>query len=200
MERKIAVFDFDGTITSKDTLLEFIKYSKGYWKLLGTFILFSPILIGYKLNIYPNWKAKQKIFSFLFKGMKISYFHELCIKFFNKKGESLLRSDAIDKINELKRQGYELVIVSASIDCWIKPFANHLGISTVLATEIELDYNECLTGFFCQTNCFGKEKVKRILENFPERETYELIAFGDSKGDKEMLAFADAGYYRIFRM
>ena len=66
---RIYAFDFDGTLTTKDTLIEFIRFSKGIVRLFLGFLLFSPLLILMKLHLYPNWKAKQRVFSWFFKGM-----------------------------------------------------------------------------------------------------------------------------------
>lgn len=63
-KKNIAVFDFDGTITNKDTLLYFILFTKGYWAFMVGFLLYSPLLIAFKLRLYPNWKVKQALFSY----------------------------------------------------------------------------------------------------------------------------------------
>lgn len=198
MKRKIAVFDFDGTITNKDTLLGFIRYTKGSMGLWMTFLLFSPLLICYKMKLYPNWKVKELIFSFLYKGVTRKEFDKLCTCFFQFKGISLIRRDAHEKILSLQKEGYEILIISASIEDWIKPFAEYLNVSTLLATIPEFDPQEKLTGNFQNKNCFGKEKVNRLLDLYPDRDNYELIAFGDSKGDRDLLDFADQGYYKVF--
>ena len=65
---RIYAFDFDGTLTTKDTLIEFIRFSKGRVRLFLGFLLFSPLLILMKLHLYPNWKAKQRVFSWFFRG------------------------------------------------------------------------------------------------------------------------------------
>ena len=88
----------------------------------------------------------------------------------------------------------KVIIVSASIENWILPWAEKEGIEIVLATQIEVNEEERLTGYFSSPNCYGKEKVKRILEMYPNRENYILIAYGDSSGDFDMLSFADNGY------
>lgn len=199
MKKRVAAFDFDGTITNKDTLLEFIKYSKGNLELWGTFLLFSPLLLLYKLGIYPNWKVKEQIFSFLYKGMSLSDFDSLCFRFFKEKGAALIRKDAKEKVFALQKVGYEVVIISASIENWVKPFADDLRIGRVLATQIELNSENKLTGHFLNANCFGKEKVNRLQTLYPYRQEYELLAFGDSKGDKELLNFADQGFYKVFK-
>ena len=84
-------------------------------------------------------------------------------------------------------------MVSASIDEWVRPFCKTLGVKDVLCTEIEVNKNGIITGRFLNNNCYGQEKVNRLLQVEPEREAYFLYAYGDSRGDKEMLGFADKG-------
>ena len=88
-----------------------------------------------------------------------------------------------------------MLILSASIDNWVQPFFTDVK---VLGTQIEVIDGE-LTGRFLTKNCYGQEKVSRILTLFPDRKDYHLTAFGDSRGDKEMLAFADESYFKPFR-
>jgi hypothetical protein len=59
-------FDFDGTITTKDTLLEFIKFSKGKLNFLSGFLIYSPFLVAYKLGIISNQSAKEKVLATFF--------------------------------------------------------------------------------------------------------------------------------------
>ncbi|GHU60425.1 haloacid dehalogenase [Bacteroidia bacterium] len=193
----VAAFDFDGTITTKDTLLEFIRFAKGPLSFLGGFLLFSPLLIAYKLKLYPNRKAKQRLLSFFFKGMKLSDFDCLCNEF-AEKSRHLIRTQAINTIQKHIEHEDTIVIISASIENWVHPFANRLGISSVLCTKLEIDGEAYLTGHFASINCYGAEKVRRLLQLYPHREDYYLVAYGDSKGDKELLNFADEKYYRRF--
>lgn len=78
MKKKIYCFDFDGTLTTSDTLLEFIRYAKGTGRFLMVFLMYSPLLVLMKLHLFPNWKAKQLIFAHLFAGMRIEKFDALC--------------------------------------------------------------------------------------------------------------------------
>jgi len=194
----IAVFDFDGTITNKDTLLEFIKFSKGKGRLYFGFLLFSPLLMAMKLKIYPNWKAKQHLFSYFYKNVSIEIFNNWSNDF-SFEIEKILRFDAIEKLNFHKRNGDKIVIISASIENWIKPWAEKAGIETVLATKIEIDKSGLLTGNFLTKNCYGQEKVNRLLEIFPDRSKNKIIAYGDSRGDKELIQLADEGFYKKFK-
>lgn len=201
MKKKIYCFDFDGTLTTSDTLLEFIKYAKGTSRFLMVFLKYSPLLVLMKLHLYPNWKAKQQIFAHLFAGMRIEKFDALC-RGFAEESQHLLRPKGITLMHEALVAGAQVFIVSASIDNWVRPFfdiRNLKGVQ-VLGTQIEVEDGK-LTGNFKSNNCYGKEKVHRIAEALKsfERSEYEIEAFGDSRGDKEMLAFADKGHFKPFR-
>jgi len=197
MKQGIAVFDFDGTITTKDTLLEFIRFSKGNLLFLFGFMLYSPLLIAYKLKIYPNWKVKQKMFSYFFKGMKLKDFNRLCENF-HKRSAGIIRPEAQNAIKRHIETGDSLVIISASVVNWVRPFAQELMIPFVLCTEIETNSDYILTGNFSTPNCYGQEKVNRLLELFPQREDYHLVVYGDSSGDKELMNLADEKFYKRF--
>lgn len=201
MKKKIYCFDFDGTLTTSDTLLEFIKYAKGRGHFLMVFLMYSPLLVLMKLHLYPNWKAKQRIFAHLFAGMRIEKFDALC-RGFAEESQHLLRPKGITLVHEALVAGAQVFIVSASIDNWVRLFfdiRNLKGVQ-VLGTQIEVEDGK-LTGRFKSNNCYGKEKVHRIAEALKsfERSEYEIEAFGDSRGDKEMLAFADKGHFKPFR-
>ena len=118
---KVYAFDFDGTLTKKDTFIEFIEYSKGYGKTFFGLLLFSPILILMKLHLYPNWKAKQRIFSWFFKGMNIDEFNKLCQNFAVAK-QNIMRQGGLDLIRKALIQEDSVIIITASIETWVKPF------------------------------------------------------------------------------
>lgn len=92
--KKLFVFDFDGTLTNADTLLEFIRFACGRKRMLLGFLLYSPLLVLMKARLYPNYKAKQKVFAHFFKGMTLEQFDTLC-QAFARQGEHLLRPAAV---------------------------------------------------------------------------------------------------------
>lgn len=193
----IVVFDFDGTITQKDSLLEFIKISRGKWRFFFGFLLFSPLLVAMKLKVFASWKIKQIVFSYFYKDVSIETFNNWCIVF-SSFIDGMLRPKAIESLLEHKVRGDKTVIISASIENWIKPWADKEGIDLVISTQIEVD-NGLLTGRLLSKNCYGQEKVDRLLAEFPNRNEYHLVAYGDSCGDRELINFADEGYYNKFK-
>ena len=192
--KKVYAFDFDGTLTTKDTLIEFIRYAKGSMALGLGFMRYAHLLVLMIIGLYPNYKAKQKVFAHFFKDTTLDDFNALC-KAFAASSSHLLRPNAIEAINQAIKDGSEVLIVSASIDNWVQPFFPQVK---VVGTQIEV-IDSKLTGRFLSKNCYGQEKVNRILSLYPNRQDYHLTAYGDSRGDKEMLAFADESYFKPFR-
>lgn len=200
-KERVCCLDFDGTITTRDTLLAFIAYVHGRRKLLLTLGLYSAKLVAMRLRLYPNWKVKQGIFRHLFRGMTIEAFENHCHGF-AVANPHLLRPDAKEAIKQLATDGYRLLVVSASVDNWVRPFFEEFLPEvpvTVLGTEVEVEEG-ALTGLFLSKNCHGLEKVNRVREVLPlPRAHYYIIAYGDSRGDKELLGYADEGHYKPFR-
>lgn len=197
MKEQIYIYDFDGTLTRRDSFLDFIRYTCGSRSLYCGLLLFSPLLILMKLRLYANGRAKERLFTHFFQGMSIRVFDDLCAKYGLSRADLLL--DAARKaVNEVASNGYRIFIVSASVDRWVLPFFRDVPNVTVIGTQIEVE-NGLVTGRFSTPNCYGAEKVRRIQALLPYRKQYKLIAHGDSRGDKEMLNYADQGYFRPFR-
>ena len=203
---RIAFFDFDGTVTTKDTLLEFIKFSKGTLPFYIGFGLNSPWLIAYRLKLISNQAAKERILAWFFRKTPLSEFQETCDRFASQAIPGLLRPKALKEIRDLQEKGFSIVIVSASPENWIRGWAESIQAG-LLATVLETHPGKGpkstdeprLTGRIVGHNCHGNEKVRRIGEAF-QLDTYnEIYAYGDSSGDKPMLALAHHSFYRPFR-
>lgn len=190
----VVVFDFDGTLTTRDSFLAFIRFSCGLGRFFFGFTFFAPLLFAMKVGIYPNWKAKQKVFAYFFHDMPESRFNLYCEDFCRECLPHILRRSMINTIGKYyQRNNTICIIISASIDRWIYPWARKVGITVLLCTEIEVVDGK-LTGRFITPNCYGAEKVRRLLSVFPNRNDYYLIVYGDSRGDREILSFADEHY------
>lgn len=192
--KKVIAIDFDGTLTTKDTFVEFIRFAKGTRAFVLGFLCYAPLLVLMKLHLYPNDKAKQKVFAYFFKDMKIEDFDALC-QAFAASSRYLLRPQGVEAIRQANSEGVEILIISASIDNWVQPFFPDVK---VVGTQVEVKDGR-LTGLFLTKNCYGQEKVNRLLSLYPHRQDYCLVAYGDSRGDKELLSFADESHFKPFR-
>jgi HAD superfamily phosphoserine phosphatase-like hydrolase len=156
-----------------------------------------PWLIGSLLSIIPNEKAKEKLLAYFFAGTEEIIFQEKCDLFAKDILPGLVRPGALSEINALRQQEFEIVVVSASAANWIKNWACQLSLK-LIATTLEVK-NGIITGKIAGKNCQGEQKVAYILDRW-DLNKYEVIyAYGDSPGDKHMLALATKSFYKPFR-
>ena len=207
----IHAFDFDGTLTTRDTLLLFIRHARSRWALLGGLLLFSPLLVLMKLHLADNGRTKERLFGHYFRGMLERDFDALC-QSFARNHTHILRTAGLRAIQQALDRGERIVVLSASIDRWVEACLRQFLVSSsqfqVLGTEIEVADGR-LTGRFATPNCYGSEKVRRLKEYLKEvsprgdvegaTEDAFIIAYGDSRGDKELLDYADESHYKPFR-
>jgi len=195
--RNLALFDFDGTITTKDTLVEFIKYAVGSKNYYLGLLKLSPMLLAYTLKFIPNHKAKEQLIAHFFQDWESQKFQAIAKKYALEEIDTITRPQAIEQIRSHQEKGDKVVIVSASIECWIDAWAKQYGIE-LIATRLEHQDNR-VTGKFATKNCYGIEKVNRIKKSLRLKEYQTITAYGDSSGDKEMLALSHNAYYKPFR-
>ncbi|MCK4577277.1 MAG: HAD-IB family hydrolase [Candidatus Marinimicrobia bacterium] len=187
--KRLALFDFDGTITSKDTFIDFIIYIQGYPKYVMGILQNIHYLIAYKAGLYPNDKAKEKVLSYFFKGMKSDKFKELAARYSKEQLPKIIKPSAMEKVKWHLSMNHEVVIVSASMECWLKEWCVAHNVE-LISTRLEVR-DGIITGKLATKNCHGQEKVNRIKKHY-NLGMYEYIyAYGDSKGDREMLGIAD---------
>jgi len=194
---KLAIFDFDGTITTRDTLLEFIRFYCGNIRFLTGFFLTSPVIILSKLKIIPNWRAKEIVLTWFFKNEDIERFNAKGRTFALEYVPALIRPKATEEIARYQQSGYRIIVVSASAENWVKPWCDHIGVECI-ATKLELNQHR-LTGKIAGKNCYGPEKVTRIMEQLDPKDYGHIVVYGDSAGDREMLLLGTEKFYKPFR-
>jgi phosphatidylglycerophosphatase C len=197
MQSRIAFFDFDGTITRKDTMLAFIRHSKGGVRFYAGFLVNSPWLIAFKLGVLSNQAAKERILAFFFRGITLAAFQSACDQFALHVLPGLIRPKALLEIERLHQAGVEIVIVSASLGNWISSWSDSKKID-LLASSPEIR-NGRLTGKILGNNCYGEEKVKRIQASYPLQGYTDIYAYGDTRGDLPMLRLARISFFKPFR-
>jgi len=154
----------------------------------------TPLIILYKLGLVDNAVPKCKMFKSFFKGMKEEDFIDLCQTYSLTRIDFLVREQTRELIKRHKEKGHILIIVSASLESWIYPWAKENSFEEVIGSKPEIA-NGSLTGNFQGENCYGIEKINRLQQLYPKRSGYYIYAYGDSKGDRELINYADQGYY-----
>ncbi|WP_196891534.1 HAD family hydrolase [Aureivirga marina] len=196
MKKTLAIFDFDGTLTTKDTMFEFIKFTHGSTKMYVGFLLRSFYVKLYFLKIISNEKLKEIMMAYFFEGKTKEWLDTQSELFFKEKGLEMMRKEAVDKLIWHQKENHEIYIVSASISIWVKPFAEYYGVK-LIATEFEFE-NSVFKGKLKTRNCYGEEKVHRLSEEVDLNSFKDIYAYGDSSGDKGILRIANHKFFKSF--
>lgn len=187
-----SVFDFDGTLTVKDSMMEIIIYHCGRLGLMWALLRQIHLIVLMLMGLYDNQKCKEHLLAYCFGGMKVEEFDALCQSFADSH-KHIIRDSLMQTLRDDHAQGVRTYVISASPELWVSKFVP--GIE-VLGSKMEV-VDGRITGRLQNRNCYGPEKVNRLLAAVPElashRSDYCVTAYGDSKGDREMLAFADKG-------
>lgn len=194
--KTLVLFDFDGTLTNKDSFLSFIQFYHGkpkYWVGMG---FLSPYIALYLAGLYPNWKLKQKVLSWFFKGEPVQRFQDKASRFSREVIPHMIRPGVLDAIQSYRQKGARTLVVSASAEAWLQDWclSNQLE---VIGTRLRV-VNDKLTGELEGYNCYGQEKVNRLSAKIDLKDYQDIHVYGDSKGDSAMLKLATQPFYRHF--
>ena len=192
----LAVFDFDGTITTKDSLFEFLKFHHGSTWVWAKLTLFAPVMILYWTRIIPNWKAKEMLLTYFFKGTPASTFLDSCKRFSDQIIPTILREEAMKKLAYHQKNGDRTLVISASVENWLHGWCEQNQLE-LIATKMQIKDNK-ITGKILGKNCYGIEKVNRLKDYLDLEDYREVYAYGDSKGDRELLGIASRPFFRKF--
>jgi phosphatidylglycerophosphatase C len=196
--RVAAVFDFDGTLTRRDTLLPFLLHALGAATVMRHAMALASTLTGYGLGLIPNAIAKERVLVRCLAGMPADDLQQLAVSFAESTLPGLMRFEALRRLGWHRDRGHRCIVVSASLDVYVRPWALGNGFDDVIATQLERSEGGLVTGRLAGANCFGLEKVRRLAELLGNTKSYTLYAYGDSRGDRELLESADHAYYRHF--
>ena len=169
----------------------------GIAEVLLNLVKTAPLLALYGARLVGNETHKMALFAGAFRDMPADAFERWAGDFARSELPRMIRDEALERVRFHQRRGDGVVIVSASPTDWIVPWAVSKGITEIIGNPAEVSDGR-VTGRLAGANCYGPEKLRRLLALNPERESYTLFAYGDGRGDRELLAAADHAYYRRF--
>jgi HAD superfamily hydrolase (TIGR01490 family) len=193
----VAAFDFDGTMTRRDSIVPFLRAVVGRKTLLVGLARALPSLATHALGRTGNEALKERLFTRFLSGMPESELRFRATAFAEEQLPALLSPPALARLGWHLAQGHRCILVTASPEVYVEPWARRAGFEHVLASRLEVGPDGRITGRFAGVHCDGAEKVRRLQEVLPARAEYVLYAYGDGPGDHELLAAADHAYYRL---
>jgi phosphatidylglycerophosphatase C len=192
----LVAFDFDGTMTIKDSFTAFLAWRAGPARYAVGCIKLAPAAVSYLFHRNRGRIKAAAVREFL-KGARQEELQNEAKVFAEKNSGRLLRPDAVETWRRWRTKGAKTIIVTASPDFVVAPFARGLGADGLIGTELAFDVDGRCIGVIAGQNCRGPEKVRRLREVYGE-DVRLTAAYGDTSGDTEMLGIADEAGYRVF--
>lgn len=193
----LAAFDVDGTLTRRDTLLPFLQRLCGAQRLARALARHGLALSAMAVGKVQRDAVKDALLVHLLAGRDAEEVHAAGVTYASFLAESdRLRPDTLARLREHQAVGHRVVLVSASPEVYLGPLGRHLEVDAVLCSALEEGSDGRLTGRLVGRNCRGPEKVARLeawLDSQGATDLPYLYAYGDSSGDRELLARVDKG-------
>ena len=195
-ERPIAAFDFDGTLTVEDSFVAFLRWRTSPWRWWAGLARLLAAAVTYGVT-RDRGRLKGAAVRVFLRGAGRDELRDQAERFAAGQGERLLRPDALERWAEHGQAGDLRVIVTASPEEIVAPFAERLGADALIGSRLTWTVDGCVGDGLAGANCRGAEKVRRLRERFGG-DIDVGDAYGDTSGDREMLAFARRGHMRLF--
>lgn len=191
----VAAFDFDGTITTSDSLRDFVRCLVGRRRFALGVLRSAPWLAGLSIGVGDRGAVKARFLAATIGGWQRRELEAAAQRYATQRLPALIRPEMVARIEAHRQRGHRLVLVSASPALYLKIWAEREGFDAVLATELEF-HADRFTGRLASKNCWGPEKVRRLQQWSGSDRPRLQYAYGDSRGDLEMLALADHAWLR----
>jgi phosphatidylglycerophosphatase C len=189
-------FDFDGTLTVRDSFTAFLEWRAGPIGYALGMARLAPAALRYLID-KDRGRIKAAAVRVLLRGMHRARLEALAEEFAARRWDALMRPDALATWRDWRDKGALMVIVTASPSLVVRPFARRLQADELIGTELAFDAQDRVNGNFSTANCRGPEKVARLEARFGPGVRL-AAAYGDTSGDREMLAIAETAGFRVF--
>ena len=187
----IAAFDVDGTLTTRDCVVPFLQQLSGRAR-LTVGVLGQPVGLANAIVHRDRDRFKALAVRAAFTGRIASVVDGLGQRYADSVYAGWMRPDTPRRLAWHRSQGHRVVLVSASLGSYLHPLGRMLGADGVLCTEAAVGDDGRFTGAMVGPNCRGPEKMRRLRAWMHETglDDADVWAYGDSAGDRELLAAA----------
>lgn len=190
----LALFDFDGTITTRETLPDFLRFATPTHRLhLGKLLFVLPVL-AYKLKLLPVSVLRTLLVRYAFGGLPRAAIEDAGHRFAVTVLPALVRPEMQARIESHRACGDTVVVVSGGFDVYLAPWCEAQGVELV-CSSLEYDADR-MTGRYAGPQCVAGEKAHRVRQRYDLAAYREVHAHGDTHEDHALLALAHRATYR----
>ena len=190
----LVLFDFDGTITTREMFPDFMCFSVPPRRLAVGKVLLAPWIGGYRMGVVSGHRVRSRIVHFGFRGVPEVSVREAGRAFARDVLPGVVRPVALDRIRWHQAQGDRVVVVSGSLDVYLSHWCAQQGVELICSRLETADGR--LTGRYLGAQCVGEEKSRRVRESCDLEAFAAVYAYGDTHEDVEMMSLASKKYFR----
>ena len=195
-KRVLSVFDFDGTLTRHDSFVPFLKFAFGLREFSRRVLMLAIPSMRFLARRMTRDELKAHLVSTFLTGVDADWVSKQAANFCEVFWLQLMRPSGLRSVAAELETGSEVTLCSASPALVLQPFADRLGVK-LIGTELEV-VDGLLTGRISGNNCRCENKVLRLEAVYGPLSQYRLKAWGDTRGDHELLAAAQDAHWRYF--
>jgi phosphatidylglycerophosphatase C len=186
----VAAFDVDGTLTQRDCVRPFLELVGGRRGLVMACARTPVRSAGAVLRLDRD-RLKELVVGGVLRGRRVDDVESLGRQFATVVRETMMRMDTLARLDWHRCNGHRVVLVSASLRPYLDPLGELLGVDAVLCTDGEV-IDGLYTASLAGGNCRASEKATRLCRWMDDHDLVgaEVWAYGDSRGDRELLECA----------
>jgi phosphatidylglycerophosphatase C len=185
----LVLFDFDKTLTTKDSFIEFLKFSTPKHKFYWNLFLLSPTFVGYTLKLIDAQSLKNKFLYRFYCNIRESDLKNIGKEFSSKRIPKILNIPIYKRLKAHKNKGCKIVIVSASLDIWLEPWAKQHGVD-LICTKAHYN-NNTFTGRINGLNVKKQVKKELVLKHYDLSSFQNIIVYGNKNLDEYLFKLAN---------
>lgn len=190
----LALFDFDGTITTRELFPDFVRASVSPWRLAVGRLLLAPLVLGYKLGWVPGTVVRAVVVRVGYSGAPLAELERAGTCFAERIVPSALRENAMRRIQWHKDRGDRVVVVSGAFDVYLQPWCEAHGLELICSS---LEHSGgTLSGRYDGPQCVLAEKARLVSARYRLGDYQRIYAYGDTREDRHLLGLAHERYYR----
>lgn len=190
----LALFDFDGTLTTRETFPDFLDHAVPRWRLRLGKVLLAPLVLGYRLGLVSGVVIRAVIVWFGFRGVDSATVAARGRDFAQTVLPGLLRVEAMSRLRWHLGRGDTVVLVSGGLEAYLRPWCEAQGIACL--GSVLAEHGGRLTGGYDGAQCVRAEKARRVRAAYDLSLFEHVHAYGDTPEDHDLLALADTRIYR----
>lgn len=190
----LALFDFDGTITSREMLPDFFKLAIPRRRVQIGSVLLAPLIVGYKLGWVSGVVVRAAIVRLGFSGVPLESYRSHGLAFAAETLPAVIRPEAMARIQWHRARGDRVVVVSGALDVYLAHWCESQGLELICSTLEHRDGR--LTGRYQGAQCVSAAKREQVLARVNPTEFSEVFAYGDTIEDRELLDLASRKFYQ----